>query len=52
MFLASTIKAKGYVATTRPDGKLTVKGRGLRQVLTPEQFALLLNPPKREAVAK
>jgi hypothetical protein len=48
-FLPSTIKAKGYFATTRPDGKLLVKGRGERRVLTPEQFALLLNPPKRES---
>lgn len=47
MFLASTIKAKGYVATTRPDGKLAVKGRGQYQVLTPEQFALLLAPKKK-----
>jgi hypothetical protein len=52
MFLASTIKAKGYTATTRPDGKLSVKGRGQYQVLTPERFALLLNPPKREAATK
>lgn len=49
MFLPDTIKAKGYFATTRPDGKLTVKGRGKYQVLTREEFGALLNPPKREA---
>ena len=47
MFMPTTIKSRGYYATTREDGRVEVRGRGPRRVMTLEQFAALLNPPKK-----
>ncbi|SEJ84891.1 hypothetical protein [Achromobacter sp. NFACC18-2] len=44
-----TIKARGYFAQSRPDGKVVVKGRGPRRVMTLEEFAALLQPKPKTA---
>lgn len=44
-----TVKARGYFAQSRPDGKVIVKGRGPRRVMTLEEFAALLQPKPKAA---
>ncbi|MDM0006466.1 hypothetical protein QTI51_09500 [Variovorax sp. J22G73] len=46
-FLPTTLKSRGYYATSRPDGRWLVKGRGMRRVCTFEELQYLLNPPKK-----
>jgi len=45
-----TIKARGYYATTRPDGKVVVKGRGPRRIMTMAEFAETAFPQKKVRV--
>ncbi|KAF1049347.1 hypothetical protein [Xylophilus sp.] len=46
-FYPTTLKSRGYYATSRPDGRWLVKGRGIRRVVTFEELQALLNPPKK-----
>lgn len=47
-FLPTTIKSRGYFATSRQDGRWDLKGRGQRRTVTFTELQALLNPPPRK----
>jgi hypothetical protein len=51
MFMPTTIKSRGYYATSREDGRWLVKGRGLRRVMSYEEMHAIFNPPPRKPKA-